>query len=93
MSSEQFKSTSNVKLEQLESVVKMTLQQKNLGFFLICEDQSHNIKAVLMASFEFTDWRDGVFYWIQFVEADSEKLFLEIIDHFKSLVSCCILSL
>ena len=38
-----------------------------------------------MISLEFTDWRNGFFYWIQFVHGTTTEVFDELINKIKAL--------
>ena len=55
------------------------LQNPDEGFYLVAQDISdtNNPKKVgtLMVTFEWSDWRNGRFWWIQsvYVEADARK--------------------
>mmetsp|Transcript_24913 Transcript_24913/g.22105 ORF Transcript_24913/g.22105 Transcript_24913/m.22105 type:complete len:85 (+) Transcript_24913:243-497(+) len=38
----------------------------------------------MMVSFEFTDWRNGVFYWVQFLETENNpEIFEALLTQFK----------
>lgn len=48
------------------SGIKNLMLQTELGFYLVAEVQG-SIIGSLMITYEWTDWRDGVFWWIQSV--------------------------
>ncbi len=50
----------------LESGVRHLLSQPDDGFYLIAEDHGE-LAGSLMVTFEWSDWRDGRFWWIQSV--------------------------
>ncbi len=43
------------------------LSKKQFGFYLIAEDLSAGRIGSLMVTYEWSDWRDGLFWWIQSV--------------------------
>ena len=47
------------------------LQQPSLGFYVVAADADGRIVACLLVTHEWSDWRNGLFWWIQsvFVEA------------------------
>ncbi len=54
----------------LTSGVKHLLEQTQLGFYVVAEDRSAERLEVigsLMVTYEWSDWRDGLFWWIQSV--------------------------
>ena len=46
--------------------VRNLLQRPDLGFYVVAE-QDGAIAASLMVTFEWSDWRNGLFWWIQSV--------------------------
>jgi GNAT superfamily N-acetyltransferase len=59
--------------ERLQQGVRALLQDAYRGFFIVAEHStSQGIKIVgqLMVTFEWSDWRNGVFWWIQSVYVD-----------------------
>ncbi len=46
--------------------VRRMIQDRNLGFYLIAECE-REIVGLLMITTEWSDWRNGVFWWIQSV--------------------------
>ena len=46
--------------------VRRMIQDRNLGFYLVAES-GREIVASLMITTEWSDWRNGVFWWIQSV--------------------------
>ena len=46
--------------------VKAVIENKTLGFYLVYEDDDKACGS-LMITFEWSDWRNGLFWWIQSV--------------------------
>lgn len=46
--------------------VRRLLVQPQYGFYLLAE-KDHNLIGQLMITYEWTDWRNGLFWWIQSV--------------------------
>lgn len=46
--------------------IKNLMLQPELGFYLVAESD-HKILGSLMITFEWTDWRNGIFWWVQSV--------------------------
>ena len=53
--------------ETLEQGVGALLGREELGFYVVAEDSEAGVVAGLMVTFEWSDWRNGVFWWIQSV--------------------------
>jgi ribosomal protein S18 acetylase RimI-like enzyme len=53
-------------LSRLRDGVKAVLQSRDRGFYLVAES-STGIIGQLLITYEWSDWRDGVFWWIQSV--------------------------
>lgn len=64
--------------ETLRSGVEAVFQTDDRGFYVVAEDAG-KIVGGLMVTFEWSDWRDGWFWWIQSVyilpEARGGKLY------------------
>ncbi len=60
--------TENIRLipEVILAGVNRMIEDDNLGFYLVAEDEGE-ILASLMVTKEWSDWRNGVFWWIQSV--------------------------
>jgi ribosomal protein S18 acetylase RimI-like enzyme len=56
----------------LTAGVKGLLSKKQFGFYLIAEDSSAGRIASLMVTYEWSDWRNGLFWWIQSVYVKPE---------------------
>lgn len=53
--------------EILTSGVKRLLEDSNKGFYLVAQQQDKQIAGSLMVTFEWSDWRNSQFWWIQSV--------------------------
>tara|TARA_B100001093_G_scaffold245743_1_gene235289 strand:- start:912 stop:1394 length:483 start_codon:yes stop_codon:yes gene_type:complete len=51
----------------LEKGIKGFLENDRHGFYLIAEDLDQKAVASLAITFEWSDWRNGLFWWIQSV--------------------------
>lgn len=52
--------------DTIQKGVKEILQSENRGFYLVAETKSQ-IVGSLMITYEWSDWRNGDFWWIQSV--------------------------
>lgn len=52
--------------ERITSGVKSLMKSPEYGFYIVAETKSDTI-ASLMITKEWSDWRDGLFWWIQSV--------------------------
>ncbi|MBV9211102.1 MAG: GNAT family N-acetyltransferase [Acidobacteria bacterium] len=62
--------TEALELEQetLAAGVENLLKRKELGFYLIAEtSEAEEAVGSLMVTYEWSDWRNGLFWWIQSV--------------------------
>lgn len=53
--------------ERLERGVLAILSDPGKGFYLVAEDEAGGVLGQLMVTFEWSDWRNGTFWWIQSV--------------------------
>ncbi|MFC6440443.1 GNAT family N-acetyltransferase [Bowmanella sp. JS7-9] len=60
--------TENKRLDEvtLTAGVRAVLENPQYGFYLVAEQQGE-IVAGLMVTYEWSDWRNGIFWWIQSV--------------------------
>ncbi len=60
--------TEGIKLipEVIHAGVEAMINNPQMGFYLVIEDKG-NIAASLMVTTEWSDWRNGLFWWIQSV--------------------------
>jgi len=68
--------TENLELEpsRLLAGVRSVLEDRSKGFYLVAEVDGRSA-GQLMLTFEWSDWRNGMFWWIQsvFVEPELRK--------------------
>ncbi|MBT4161592.1 MAG: GNAT family N-acetyltransferase [Gammaproteobacteria bacterium] len=53
--------------ETILTGVKTMLADDNLGFYLVACTSSDEVQGCLGITFEWSDWRNGLFWWIQSV--------------------------
>ena len=70
------------------SGVKAMIENPQMGFYLVVEDEG-KIQASLMVTTEWSDWRNGLFWWIQSVYVNRQYrrqgLYRKLYEHVKSL--------
>ncbi len=57
--------------EVITAGVKTMIENPQMGFYLVAENQAV-IRASLMVTTEWSDWRNGLFWWIQSVYVKPE---------------------
>ena len=57
--------------ENYSTAAKKIIEDKDYGFFVVAE-QAGEFIAFLFMTFEWSDWRDGVFFWVQGLEHSSD---------------------
>ena len=82
--------TEGIKLipEVIDAGVKTMIENPQMGFYLVAEDQG-TIAAALMTTTEWSDWRNGLFWWIQSVyvlpDYRRQGLYRKLYDEVQSL--------
>lgn len=70
------------------SGVEAMINNPQMGFYLVVEDAG-DIQASLMVTTEWSDWRNGLFWWIQSVYVNQQYrrqgLYRQLYQHVKSL--------
>ena len=56
-----------LELEILAAGVRNLLRHKEHGFYVIAEEREAGAVGSLMVTYEWSDWRNGFFWWIQSV--------------------------
>ena len=56
----------------LEQGIRELLNNEDHGFYLIAEDLDRKAVASLAITYEWSDWRNGLFWWIQSVYVREE---------------------
>lgn len=54
-------------LDKITPGVRAVLARPELGFYLVAEDHQGFVLGCLMITFEWSDWRNGMFWWVQSV--------------------------
>ena len=82
--------TEGIKLipEVISAGVKTMINNPQMGFYLVAEVDG-DIQASLMVTTEWSDWRNGLFWWIQsvYVKPDYRRqgLYRQLYERVKSL--------
>ena len=66
--------TENKKLPDdiIANGVKRLMQRPEYGFYLVAENSNLKVVGTCMVTTEWSDWRDGLFWWIQSVYVKAE---------------------
>ncbi len=76
-----------LKTEILQSGVESVFSDEKKGFYVVAENEKGKIVGGLMVTFEWSDWRDKWFWWIQSVyilpEARGKKIYSRLYDFVK----------
>lgn len=86
------KESEEIKLSKVvvEKGVEAVLHNSNLGFYILAE-KDEQIIASLMITNEWSDWRNGMFWWIQSVyvlpEYRRKGIYSKLYEHIKELIS------
>ncbi|MBI5326094.1 MAG: GNAT family N-acetyltransferase [Ignavibacteriae bacterium] len=86
------KETEGIKLskEVLDKGVESVLLNSNFGFYIVAE-KGTKIIGSLMVTYEWSDWRNGMFWWIQsvYVQPDFRRkgIYTKLYEHVKELIS------
>ena len=64
------------------------------GFFILAEDSNKDPLGMMYFSYEWSDWRNGVFFWLQntFCKDENEetlKGMLTFLDQYQKTRDCC----
>ena len=86
------KETEDLKLSKpvLEKGVEAVIKNSNFGFYLLAEI-GNQIIGSLMITTEWSDWRNGMFWWIQsvYIRPDYRRkgIYTVLYEHVKELIS------
>jgi ribosomal protein S18 acetylase RimI-like enzyme len=86
------KETENMDLipEVIGAGVRNMIENSQMGFYLVAE-KDNIIQASLMVTTEWSDWRNGLFWWIQsvYVQAEFRRtgLYRKLYEKVKSLAN------
>jgi len=53
--------------ETLAAGVEALFRREGLGFYVVAENPAEGVAGALMVTYEWSDWRNGCFWWIQSV--------------------------
>ncbi len=74
--------------EVISAGVKTMIENPQMGFYLVAEEQVE-ILASLMITTEWSDWRNGLFWWVQSVYVKPEHrrrgLYRSLYQHVKDM--------
>jgi ribosomal protein S18 acetylase RimI-like enzyme len=74
--------------EVIDAGVRNMIENSQMGFYLVAEEDNI-IQASLMVTTEWSDWRNGLFWWIQsvYVQAEFRRtgLYRKLYEKVKSL--------
>lgn len=74
--------------EKIEKGVKAVFQDEKKGFYVVAENEDGEIIGGLMITFEWSDWRNGWFWWIQSVyilpKARGRKIYSRLYNFLKN---------
>ena len=77
-----------LKNDVLQKGVEAVFADESKGFYIVAENEKDRIAAGLLVTFEWSDWRNGWFWWIQSVyvlpEERGKKLYARLYDFVKS---------
>ena len=81
--------------ENFKQVGEYVLSDIDWGFFILAEDkESKEPLGIMYFTYEWSDWRNGVFFWLQtaYAKDDSEdvhKAMLAFLDDYQKSRGCC----
>ena len=59
--------------EKYKAAAEMILKTPEYGFFIVCETAEGEPAGLAYFTFEWSDWRDGAFFWMQGMQVDTSK--------------------
>ena len=80
--------------ENYKTCAQHVLSDVDWGFFILAQD-SEGPKGMMYFTYEWSDWRNGVFFWLQNTyckEKDSEETFkamLGFLEEYQKTRGCC----
>ena len=76
--------------ERIGEGVRRLIENPSLGFYLVAEREGHVVGCLLVTN-EWSDWRNGLFWWIQsvYVEEGSRRrgVYRRMYDHIRELAA------
>ncbi len=74
--------------EKIEKGVRAVFQDDKKGFYVVAENSEGKIIGGLMITYEWSDWRNGWFWWIQSVyilpEGRGKRIYSRLYDFVKA---------
>jgi GNAT superfamily N-acetyltransferase len=74
--------------EKIGQGVRAVFRDEKKGFYVVAENDAGNIIGGLMITYEWSDWRNGWFWWIQSVyilpEGRGKKIYTRLYDFVKA---------
>lgn len=64
----------NLQWSNFEPVAKKILSHTDFGLVVLAEDTDKIVHGFMMFTYEWSDWRDGLFFWVQGVEGSDLAL-------------------
>jgi hypothetical protein len=68
------------------------LRDINYGFFVYAEQADGSPAGLMLFTYEWSDWRNGLFFWLQSVQATSDEVFTRMrafLDGYMKERGCC----
>ena len=62
----------NLDWEKYRKAALMIISNIDYGVVFVTEDNNANMTGFMMFTYEWSDWRDGIFYWLQGLEGSLE---------------------
>ena len=73
----------NYKWENYSTAVKSILEDKNLGVLVFAEDKEGKAVGFMFVTYEWCDWRVGIFFWLQAIFATHDEIIPLLKDKLK----------
>ena len=71
-----------LKVEEYAKVVELVLGDIDWGFFVVCSSSgSSDLMGFMYFSYEWSDWRNGLFYWLQTASAPSDEVYTAMVTY------------
>ena len=83
----------NITPENFKAITGPVLEDIDWGFFIICEKEGTPC-GLMYFTYEWSDWRNGVFFYLQCAYADNDdaethKALIEFLDKYQKERGCC----
>ena len=64
----------NLQWSKFEQAAKIILSHTDYGLVVLAENSDKSAVGFMMFTYEWCDWRNGLFFWVQGVEGDIQTL-------------------